>query len=84
MGGWVDQRPFSVVFGRHAPPPQPPWVGLGFSWVLGLRGTENHLEERLLDQAQARTSYTPLFGGRSRSIPQCMISDVQLLVKSPF
>ena len=24
---------------------------------------ENHLEERLLDQAQARTPYIPLFGG---------------------
>ena len=23
----------------------------------------NHLEERLLDQAQARASYTPIFGG---------------------
>ena len=33
-------------------------------------------EERLLDQAQARASYTPLFGGRSRSIPQCMVSNV--------
>ena len=36
----------------------------------------NHLEERLLDQAQARASYTPLFWGRSRSIPQCMVSNV--------
>ena len=37
---------------------------------------KNHLEERLLDQAQARASYTPLFWGRSRSIPQCMASNV--------
>ena len=37
---------------------------------------KNHLEERLLDQAQARASYTPLFWGRSRSIPQCMVSNV--------
>ena len=37
----------------------------------------NHLEERLLDQAQAWTPYTPLLGGRSRSIPQGMILDVQ-------
>ena len=44
----------------------------------------NHLEERLLDQAQARASYTPLFWGRSRSIPQGMIFDVQPLVKSFF
>ena len=46
--------------------------------------TENHLEERLLDQAQARASYTPLFWGHSRSIPQGMILDVQPLVKSLF
>ena len=38
--------------------------------------TLNHLEERLLDQAQMRLSYTPLFWGRSRSIPQGMVSDV--------
>ena len=44
----------------------------------------NHLEERLLDQAQARASYTPLFWGHSRSIPQGMILDVQPLVKSLF
>ena len=46
----------------------------------------NHLEERLLDQAQARMSYTPPppFGGHSRSIPQGMILDVQPLVKSLF
>ena len=45
---------------------------------------KNHLEERLLDQAQGRASYTPLFGGHSRSIPQGMILDVQPLVKSLF
>ena len=45
---------------------------------------KNHLEERLLDQAQARASYTPLFWGHSRSIPQGMILDVQPLVKSLF
>ena len=44
----------------------------------------NHLEERLLDQAQVRTPYTPFFGGHSRSIPQGMILDVQPLVKSLF
>ena len=42
---------------------------------------QNHLEERLLDQAQARASYTPFFGGHSRSIPRGMIFDVQPLVK---
>ena len=48
------------------------WAG---GWVLvGL--PQNHLEERLLDQAQARASYTPLFWGHSRSIPQGMIFDV--------
>ena len=50
-----------------------------FPWV-----SRNHLEERLLDQAQARASYTPLFWGHSRSIPQGMIFDVQPLVKSLF
>ena len=45
---------------------------------------QNHLEERLLDQAQARASYTTLFWGHSRSIPQGMILDVQPLVKSLF
>ena len=33
----------------------------------GMEG--NHLEERLLDQAQATASYTPPFWGHSRSIP---------------
>ena len=45
---------------------------------------QNHLEERLLDQAHARASYTPPFWGHSRSIPQGMIFDVQPLVKSLF
>ena len=45
---------------------------------------QNHLEERLLDQAQARASYTPFFWGHSRSIPQGMILDAQPLVKSLF
>ena len=49
---------------------------------FGLAEAKNHPEERLLDQAQARVSYTPLFGGHSRSIPQGMIFDVQPLVKS--
>ena len=40
--------------------------------------------KRGLDQAQARASYTPLFWGHSRSIPQGMILDVQPLVKSLF
>ena len=45
---------------------------------------QNHLEERLLDQAQVRALYTPLFWGHLRSIPQGMIFDVQPLVKSLF
>ena len=49
-----------------------------------VRFSSNHLEERLLDQAQARASYTPVFWGHSRSIPQGMILDVQPLVKSLF
>ena len=44
----------------------------------------NHLEERLSDQAPARASYTPLFWGHSRSIPQGMTFDVQPLVNSLF
>ena len=44
----------------------------------------NHLEERLLDQAQARMPYPPLFGGHSRSTPQGMIFDVRPLVTSLF
>ena len=58
--------------------------GGGSRWVLRGVAKSNHLEERLLDQAQARASYTPLFGGHSRSIPQGMILDVQPLVKSLF
>ena len=44
----------------------------------------NHLKERLLDQVQVHAPYNPLFWGRSRSIPQGMIFDVQPLVKSLF
>ena len=50
----------------------------------GLLLSGNHLEERLLDQAQAQASYTPLLGGHSCSIPQGMIFDVQPVVKSLF
>ena len=41
-------------------------------------GWTNHLEEKLLDQVQAQTPYTPphTFGGHSHSIPQDMILDV--------
>ena len=63
-------------FCRHAP-----WY---FSFMISSNNFVNHLEERLLDQAQARASYTPLFWGHSRSIPQGMILDVQPLVKSLF
>ena len=65
-------------------------MGLGLcmprvSWRIDPKMLQkNHLEERLLDQAQARASYTPLFWGHSRSIPQGMIFDVQPLVKSLF
>ena len=31
---------------------------------------ENHLEERLLDQAQGRASYIPCFGDQLVTIPQ--------------
>ena len=38
-GGCLGQRPFSVVFGSHGPPPAGGGVGVGvgFSWVLGVR-----------------------------------------------
>ena len=52
-------------------------------WIPGSY-LRNHFDERLLDQAQARASYIPLFGSHSRSIPQGMILDVQPLVKSLF
>ena len=46
----------------------------------------NHLEERLLDQAQAQASYNPPppLGGHPCSIPQGMMLDVKPLVKSLF
>ena len=54
-GGYLSrtpapQAPLSPVPPTHEPPPRTP---------------RNHLEERLLDQAQARALYTPLFGGPS-------------------
>ena len=52
--------------------------------VEACRSEANHLKERLLDQAQARASYTPFLGGHAPSIPQGMIFDVQSLVKSLF
>ena len=73
-------RIFSLGGGWKAP-------DSGGGGMGGSRGgvpVKNHLEERLLDQAQARASYTPLFWGHSRSIPQGMILDVQPLVKSLF
>ena len=71
------------------PPPDPPkFSNPSFSKLrflgesVGAEGAENHLEEKLLDQVRA--SYTPLFWGHLRNIPQGMIFDVQLLVKSLF
>ena len=56
-----------------------------FLWQgLLVHGKTNHTEESLLDQTQARASYTPSFGAHLRSIPQGMIFDVQSLVKSLF
>ena len=53
-------------------------VEFTFTPLCEINPVQNHLEERLLDQAQAqvRALYTPLLGGCSRSIPQCMVSDV--------
>ena len=72
--------------GAPAPPPPPPAPILTWSPPPSLQPAifYNHLEDRLLDQAQARVAYTPLFGGHSRSIHQGMILDVQPLVKSLF
>ena len=73
--------------------PEPPQIQRGGVAERGSKGhklnssmqiSENHLEERLLDQAQARALYTPLFGGRLRSIPQGMVLGVRPLVKSLF
>ena len=43
---------------RRLPPGTPPPSSLANVQL----NTQNHLEERFLDQAQARASYTPLFG----------------------
>ena len=65
------------------PPPLPPLPPPNHSKFLN-PSFSNHLEERLLDQAQARASYTPLFWGHLSSIPQDVIFDVQPLVKALF
>ena len=75
--------------GTYPPPPPEQETPLYSKRGGGGEGTvtfsfPNHLEERLLDQAQARASCSPLFWGHSRSIPQGMILDVQPLVKSLF
>ena len=44
-------------------------------WLL-LTGPQNHLEERLLVAGASVVYPPPLFWGRSRSIPQCMVSNV--------
>ena len=69
---------FHHKFGLFSPDPMNIFFPAHFLQVF------NHLEERLLDQAQARASYTPLFWAHSRSISQGMILDVQPLVKSLF
>ena len=68
--------------GSLSTPPPPPQESP--PTPFGTERSVNHLEERLLGQAQARAAYTPLFWGHSRSIPQGMIFDVQPLVKSLF
>ena len=45
-------------------------------WVLWGPAYSNNYEKRLLDQAQARPPYSPLFWDHSRIILQGMISDV--------
>ena len=65
QGPVKEQQPDGMSHGVD-PPPQ-----------CDLSGKQrNHLEERLFDQAQARASYTPPFGGCSRNIPQVVVSDV--------
>ena len=50
-----------------------------------LNPKRNHLEERLLDQAQARASYTPPFlGGFRVSYPKLWFRMSDPLVKSSF
>ena len=57
--------------------------GVGMGRDMGYIGyCTNHLEERLLGQAQAQVSYTPLFWGGSRSTPQHMVSDDYSFIKS--
>ena len=70
----------------YAPKWVPTWKSLFLPAPLVNPQTHlvNHLEERLLVQAQARASYTHLLWGPSRSIPQCMVSNVQPPVKSSF
>ena len=71
------------------PPTAPPYP-LGGAFTPLVLGGESRTKARspppprVLDQAQARASYTPLFGGHSHSIPRGMIFDVQPLVKSLF
>ena len=62
-------------------------MGLSFVALSKLHSPPrgNHLEERLLDQAQAWALYPPPpLLGSLRSILQGMVSDVQPLVKSSF
>ena len=79
-GGTVanpGQDPTPKGGGGTPPPPTDPKMvvqnnGFCGRWRFCFRHTAggNHIEERLLDQAQARASYTPpFFWGRSRSIP---------------
>ena len=65
------------------PPPSPPPPPAPPGPRFHRRRNANHLEERLLDQAQ-RASFTPPFWRHLRSIPQGMLFDVQPLVKSLF
>ena len=60
-------RSLGPVYNADSTPPRNWHQSAGPSAPKALKA--NHLEERLLDQAQTRASYTPLFWGHSRSIP---------------
>ena len=84
LGEWGGLGGGGLTAPTHPPSDPPPLFSDWAKFSPGLRPIKNHLEERLLDQAQARAAYTPLFWGHSRSIPQGIILDVQPLVKSLF
>ena len=63
---WVARKvPFNPSSLAHACSPSE--RGGGSAKTRGVPSNQNHLEERLLHQVQARTPYLPLFGGVIRA-----------------